>query len=83
MDTTRRNLDMFHQLCGNNSFARIVLGTTNWGETDKTAGGKHEQQLAKIFWNTMIASGSKSLCFDKTERSARTFLDAVLHQLIS
>ena len=79
--TTRRNLDMFHQLCGNNALARIVIGTTNWGETDKTAGEKREQQLAKIFWNTMIASGSKSLRFDKTERSARTFLDAILDQL--
>ena len=79
--TARRNLDMLHQLCGNNALARIVLGTTNWGETDKTAGEKREQQLAKIFWNTMIASGSKSLRFDETERSARTFLDAILDQL--
>ena len=79
--TTRRNLDMFHQLCGNNALARIVLGTTNWGEVDENIGEKREQQLVETFWNTMTASGSKSLRFDKTESSARAFLGAILDEL--
>jgi len=79
--TTRRNLDMFHQLCGDKALARVVLGTTNWGEVDETVGQKREEQLAKTFWNTMTASGSKLLRFDRTERSARAFLDAILGQL--
>ena len=28
MGTTRRNLDMFSQLCGDKALARVVLGTT-------------------------------------------------------
>jgi len=79
--TTRRNLDMFHQLCGNKALARVVLGTTNWGEVLKDVGEKREQQLAKTFWNTMTASGSISLRFDKSEKSARDFLDTILGQL--
>ena len=79
--TTRRNLDMFHQLCGDKALARVVLGTTNWGEVDETVAQKREEQLAKTFWNTMTASGSKFLRFDRTETSARAFLDAILGQL--
>ena len=81
MNTTRRNLDIFYQLCGEKALARVVLGTTNWGEVEENVGEKREEQLAKTFWNTMTASGSKSLRFDQTERSARAFLDAILDQL--
>ena len=81
MGTTRRNLDMFSQLCGEKALPRVVLGTTNWGEVDENVGKEREQQLAQTFWNTMTASGSKSLRFDKTQRSARAFLDTILNQL--
>ena len=63
------------------ALARVVLGTTNWGEVDKEVGENREQQLAKTFWNPMTASGSKSLRFDKTEKSARAFLDVILGQM--
>ena len=80
--TTRRNLDMFCQLCGDKTFERIVLGTTNWEEGDEKKVEKmREQQLANNFRNTMIALGSKSFRFDQTKRSARGFLDVILGQL--
>ena len=79
--TTRVNIDMFHQLCGDKALASVILGTTNWGEVDEEVGKKHEQQLVNTFWNPMTASGSKSLRFDKTEKSARAFLDAILGRL--
>ena len=72
---------MFSQLCGDKALKRVVLGTTNWGEVDEMVGEIREQQLAKTFWNSMTASGSKLLRFDKTERSARAFVDAILDQL--
>ena len=79
--TTRRNLDMFCQLCGDKAFERVVLGTTNWGEVDKNVAKKREHQLTNNFWNTMIALGSRSLPFDQTKESARAFLDVILSQL--
>ena len=79
--TTRRNLDMFHQLCGNKAFARVVLGTTNWGEVEEDVGLNREQQLAETFSKPMTTSGSKFLRFDKTERSAQAFVDAILNEL--
>ena len=78
--TTRRNLDMFRHLCGDKALERVVLGTTNWGEVDEDIGEKRELQLNKIFWKTMTDSGSKSLRFDRTKRSALAFLDAILGQ---
>ena len=78
---TRRNIDMFHQLCGDKALSRVVLGTTNWGEIDEKVGSWREEQLAMTFWDTMIDSGSKLLRFDRTEGSARAFLDAILDQL--
>ena len=79
--TTRKNLDMFHQLCGDKSLARVVLGTTNWEEVAENIGATREQQLAKTFWSTMTDSGSKSLRFDRTGKSAWAFLDAILGEL--
>ena len=32
---TRRNLHMFHQLCRNKAFAKVVLGTTDGGEVEE------------------------------------------------
>ena len=78
--TTRRNLDIFHHLCGDKALARVVLGTTKWGEVDVNVGERREQQLAKTFWN-LTASGSKLLRFHNTESSARAFLDAIIGQL--
>ena len=81
MGTSRRNLDMFHQLCGDKALARVVLGTTNWGEVEEAVGARREEQLAETFWKPMTSMGSKLLRFDKTERSARAFVDAILNQL--
>ena len=78
---TRRNLDMFHHLCGNKAFARVVLGTTNWGEVEKDVGLNREKQLVETFSEPMTTSGSKFLRFDKTERSAQVFVDDILGQL--
>ena len=66
---------MLRQLCGDNAFPRVVLGTTHWGEVDEDEGKIREQQLAKSFW------GSKSLRFEQTKVSARALLDFILNQL--
>ena len=78
---TNKNLGVFQRLCGDKALARVVLGTTNWGEVNKERGEVRERQLATTFWKTMIDSGSKMLRFDDTKESARAFLNAILGQL--
>ena len=78
---TIKNLDMFFQLCGHEALARVVLGTTNWGEVNKERGEEREQRLATTLWKTMIDSGSKMLRFDDTKESAWTFLNTIRDQL--
>ena len=72
---------MFHQLCGDNALARVILGTTNWGGVGKKTGKGREKDLATNFWKTMIDSGSKILRFSQTKKSARAFLKTILSQL--
>jgi hypothetical protein len=78
---TLRDLETFFQLCGDKALARVILGTTNWEEVKDDVGEKREQQLDKTFWNTVNASGTKSLRFERTDISARVFLDAILTKL--
>ena len=87
--TTRRNIDMFHQICGDKALASVVLGTTNWdnwewlGE-DSEIGKKRERYLDEFFWKSMNASrSSKSLRFYKTQESAVVFVDTILDRLKS
>jgi hypothetical protein len=79
--TTIRNHDMFHKICGDKALARVIIGTTNWGEVDENVGKMREKQLADNFWKTMIDMGSKVLRFDQTKGSALAFLDTILGQL--
>ena len=83
MGSTRRNIDMFHQICGDKALASVVLGTTNWGEVGEDVGKHREQQLAKTLWNHKTSSGSRILRFDKTQESAVALVDAILGQLKS
>ena len=79
--TTRKNFDMFHRLCGDKALSKVVLGTTKWGQVGVGIGEMREQEFAGTIWSPMIASGSKMLRFDNTEKSARAFLDSILGEL--
>ena len=77
----RKNIDVFHKLCGDKALARVVLGTTKWGEVDENRGKDRERQLTEIYWKAMIGSGSNTLRFNDTKESAWAFLDSILGQL--
>ena len=72
---------MFCKLCGDEALSRVVLGTTNWEEVDENVGKKSAQQLDKTFWSTMTTPGWNSLRFERTQVSARVFLDAILNKM--
>jgi hypothetical protein len=79
--TTRRNLDMFHQLCGEDALTKVVLGTTNWGEVTLTVGEERERQLRHNFWKKMIDLGSEVCRFENMQESAQAMLGIILHKI--
>jgi hypothetical protein len=79
--TTRRNLDMFHQLCGEGALTKVVLGTTNWGEVTLAVGQERERQLCNNFWKKMIDLGSEVCRFENQQQSAQAMLDIILHKI--
>jgi hypothetical protein len=66
----RRNLDVFHKLCGDNALSAVILGTTKWEEVDTQTGEARERQLRQKFWAEMIQKGSVVHRFESNHTSA-------------
>lgn len=79
--TTCRNLDMFHQLCGEDALTKVILGTTNWGEVTLTVGEERERQLRHNFWQKMVDLGSEVCRFENIQESAQAMLGIILHKI--
>ncbi|KAF8183996.1 P-loop containing nucleoside triphosphate hydrolase protein, partial [Pholiota molesta] len=59
LGTTRRNLNMFRKLVGDNALKCVVLGTTKWKLVESAVGAKRQEQLETEFWKDMIKAGSQ------------------------
>ena len=69
---TRKTLEMFCRLFGEDALSKVVLGTTNWEEVNEDVGQRRESQFADRFWKDL--KGSNRLRFYQTPESARDFL---------
>jgi hypothetical protein len=76
---TRRNLAMFRRLCGEDALAKVIIGTTNWGEVDLKVGEGREQQLCDKFWKDMAKSGVRR--FENTPDSAKRICSVILKKI--
>ncbi|KAG1740785.1 P-loop containing nucleoside triphosphate hydrolase protein [Suillus paluster] len=76
--TSRRNLDMFRRLCGENAEKNVILVTTKWGVVFPDVGERREQQLKSSFWKEMVAHGSKAARFDGSKKSAWDVINHIL-----
>jgi hypothetical protein len=68
-----RNYMMFMQLCGEDFYRNICLGTTHWGLLkDTTTGESREAELKEqnSFWHLMIAKGSEYVRIPEDQGSA-------------
>lgn len=81
LGTTRRNLNMFRKLCGEEALSRVILGTTKWADVLSDIGEQREKQLSDKFWKEMIGFGSVVRRFDKTQESAQAILNVILDKL--
>ncbi|KAG1904149.1 uncharacterized protein F5891DRAFT_977040 [Suillus fuscotomentosus] len=78
--TSRKNLDMFRRLCGEDAEKNVILVTTKWSEVREEVGESREQQLKSSFWQEMIAHGSQVARFLKPDlpESAWDVLEPIL-----
>ena len=78
LGTTRKNLEVFQKLCGDDAFRSVILGTTKWGDVFKEDGDKRTQQLRDNYWRDMVDQGSKVFKFEDSSKSAWTMVDSIV-----
>ncbi|KAH7920365.1 P-loop containing nucleoside triphosphate hydrolase protein [Leucogyrophana mollusca] len=78
MDTSRKNLEMFHKLCGHDASRNVVLATTKWANVTEGAGKRHEGQLKNTFWKNLINEGSEMTRFLNDSKSAWAIVDHIV-----
>ncbi|KAG5651163.1 hypothetical protein H0H81_009655 [Sphagnurus paluster] len=61
LGTARKNLDLFHDLCGKDAAKNVILVTTKWSEVPQAIGERRELQLREVHWKFMLDLGSQ-LC---------------------
>lgn len=83
LGTTRKNLEMFRKLCGDDAIKNVILGTTKWGDVRKEVGYRREQQLAQEHWKHMLDKGAEMARFGDTHKSALTIVDLILKREVA
>jgi len=78
LGTTRKNLEVFQKLCGDDTFRSVILGTTNWGDVSKEVGDMRIQHLRDNYWRDMLDHGSKVFKFEDSSKSAWTMVDSIV-----
>ena len=78
LGTTRKNLEVFQKLCGDDAFQSVILGTTKWGDVFKEDGDMRTEQLRDNYWREMLEHGSKVFKFEDSSKSAWTMVDSIV-----
>ncbi|KAJ5211292.1 hypothetical protein N7491_011112 [Penicillium cf. griseofulvum] len=70
--SAKRNLMIFHELCGQDFLKKVILVTTMWDQISTTKGVKRENYLINepAFWGFMLKKGSSLHRHDNTRNSA-------------
>ncbi|KAG1740774.1 P-loop containing nucleoside triphosphate hydrolase protein [Suillus paluster] len=76
--TSRRNLDMFRRLCGEDAEKNVILVTTKWGDIVPDVGRRREEQLKSSFWKEMVEHGSRPARFEGSKESAWEVIKPIL-----
>ena len=81
--TPLKNLRMFEELCGKNSFKNVILTTTMWNDVDEETGASREGELKGIYWKAMVERGSSTGRFEGTRDSAFRLIAPLLDDAIT
>ena len=80
LGSTRKNLDVFQKLCGNDALQRVVLCTTKWSDIYKEDGDTRTRQLKENYWKEMIEGGSTVRKFEDSQESAWELIGWIIEE---
>ncbi|KAI0080924.1 hypothetical protein K474DRAFT_1704220 [Panus rudis PR-1116 ss-1] len=77
---SRRNLNMFRKLCGDDTLKNVLLVTTMWGLVDPVKGTAREEQLAtdELLFKPILDGGARMVRHDNTLGGAHDVIRMVL-----
>ena len=75
---SRKNLETFKKICGNDALKNVVIGTTKWGDISLEKGQQREQQLKDIYWGEMLQQGSVTMRVHADSSSAWEIVNRIL-----
>lgn len=78
--TARRNLRMFHKLCGQDSLKNVVIVTTMWDKATLDDGERRERELksSETLFKPLLDEGAVMCRHDGTRASALGIIDYLL-----
>lgn len=84
---SKRNLEMFRKLCGDDCLQNVTLVTTMWDELLRQPGGEacgqereDELLMTRAFWGAMRAAGARTLRYDGSRERAIQIVQDMLEQ---
>lgn len=76
--TSRKNIKMFHSLCGEASLGNVRIVTTNWGRVTEQEGNDREADLKSGAFKALIGAGAQMHRHANTVESAREIISELI-----
>ncbi|KAG9312327.1 hypothetical protein JVU11DRAFT_7643 [Chiua virens] len=78
--TSAKNINMFKELCKNNTLDTVYLTTTMWDEVEESVGERTLKELKSEYWKEMIDQGSQIARCRNDEESTRKLVREILEK---
>ncbi|KAH7910732.1 P-loop containing nucleoside triphosphate hydrolase protein [Hygrophoropsis aurantiaca] len=76
--TTRKTLELFQKLCGDDACRGVILVTTHWAKCDPQQGQSREDELSTSFFSNMLDHGATCTRFDLSPQSAWDIINLIV-----
>ena len=75
---TRKNIEIYKKICGNDALKNLVIGTTKWDQVELEKGQQREQELKDKYWKEMVQQGSVIMRVHADSSSAWEIVNRIL-----
>ena len=78
--TTKKNIRVFREICGDERLDHVRIVTTNWNLVDMIQGTSRERDLILGAFEPLIKEGAISFRHDRGLKSAQKIMSQLIHQ---